>query len=60
MFRRLITRKKIKNIEYKIEYLNNRVLICEGELNTIYVCGAIWGCFAIGSIFIKDIFECNK
>lgn len=60
MFRRLIRRNHFKNIEHKIEQLNNRVIICEGEVTTIQAIGLIWGSFAIGSLFIKGIFVNNK
>ena len=62
MFRRLIKRSNLnfKNVDCKIENLNDRVLSCQGQIDVLYLCMAISGCFSIGTIFIKTVFECNK
>ena len=64
MFRRLLKTKlkeiDLKKVDWKLENLNDRVLSCQGQIDVLYLCMAISGCFSIGTIFIKTVFECNK
>jgi hypothetical protein len=62
MFRRFIKRSNFnfKNADCKIENLNDRVNKCQSDVDVIYICMAISACFSIGTVFIKEVFVCNK
>ena len=64
MFRRLLKTKlrgvDLKKVDWKLENFDDRVLSCQGQIDVLYLYMAILGCFSIGTIFIKTVFECNK
>lgn len=62
MFRRIITRSNfktvdLKKVDCKLENLNDRVLSCQTQIDSLYLCMAISACFGISTIFIKAAFE---
>ena len=61
MFRRLLKTKlkeiDLKKVDWKLENLNDRVLSCQTQIDSLYLCMAISACFGISTIFIKAAFE---
>ena len=62
MFRRIITRSNfktvdLKKVDWKLENLNDRVLSCQTQIDSLYLGMRIFACFGVSTIFIKTAFQ---
>ena len=61
MFRRLLKTKlkeiDLKKVDWKLENLNDRVLSCQTQIDSLYLGMRIFACFGISTIFIKAAFQ---